>query len=372
MTDIPFHIACSNLVHTLIEKGYEIPQSLLKPAPLKKSDYRVNEFERTGFYAEALQHNLDEGEGWVYGLHDPEDIPNWYLIDLTWNTKPEYLDEERYYAAVCKVDALALIISELDKESLIPSSISINGDHILFYYDGELLAEMRPLVTAKVDEKVEQRLVKQLERSLWVDSTESLRRKLKKIPALGRLEEKMKRTSSHPLLVSAKGLANQMERFLVDVAGCTLSRSELLEVTAQFFGFESWNHFVGAEKRYGDRLKRPYMVFPYKGSSMGDIDFCIGEAAAFSLFSKKLQQYPEKTFRASLLARGIHLNTATHDKDEKIEQLYVCPVNKVYPSELPLERAELLLESQNLELSLLTYFGAQLPSFEEQLTERVR
>lgn len=148
---------------------------------------------------------------------------------------------------------------------------------------------------------------------------------------------------------------------LVNRSQSKIKRSEIIEITASFFGFESWHHFVDAAEKYSRRLMKPYMACHYRNNNkVTHMDFCCGEASAFTLFSKKLNQVNSKAFNISRYM-CLYITTNCNEKDND-SYLDVSHVSEIEISTSTLSQYEVIANSSDICQSLFTFFGISLPN----------
>ncbi|MGA4604809.1 hypothetical protein [Pseudoalteromonas maricaloris] len=368
MSLAPFYVACEKLVSVLAEKGFHVDPQLLIPQPNVQHNI-LNEFTRTDFYTKALEYYLDKGGLWAYDLKNRPSPANWHIVNLACNKKSDSSVGDYFYCATCKQDALALVIYELDTQGLIPSHVKCDQDNLAFYSDKELLAEIYIPHFERVEHTLNHRIETALEKRFWNDAEDVVTKRLQKIPNLGQI--KSSECATYPMLVSTKSLANQMERFLRKILHYRAKRSELLEITAKFYDYESWNHFCGAEKQYADHLKRPFMIYTKTGPEVNSLDFTLGEVDAIAMLSKKVDRRVDKKTFSLYEFDGMSLNA--HPPLPNTEGLYIRPIRRVYPEDLPTGGIALkLLSEEDITEAIYDHLGSNSPSFTQKLHKRAQ
>ncbi|MDR7122242.1 hypothetical protein [Rheinheimera soli] len=222
-----FHVKCANLAKSLNELGHPVSAKLLKPSARSLAFEDEPTFKRTPFYSLALEYYLDDGELWASKLNGSTKEPEWYLVDVAAVTDLEGYDEDRYFAAKSKMEALAFVIDQLDYRGVVPTHIHCDGENVRIYQNENLLSEIQPIQFSRVVPEFEQRITHRFEKLFWSNSTEDIQYKFRKIPGLEKLvcnlSENPIRGCNHPLLHTTKSLANQMEAFLPKVTTSALS-----------------------------------------------------------------------------------------------------------------------------------------------------
>ena len=319
----------------------------------------------------------DSFKGWGYRLANLKEAPMWHAIE-TPVVDDEILLDDYLQATPCVHSALAVVLDAmLDKRILPESGVVFPNGSIEIKSCQETIANIYPVTFAQVQTKDISRATTALKGLHLHDHDLIFAKKLKDIQGLDqmlcdisknpRLDPQCKR----PLHESCKNLASLMVECVDQLTGKQIKRAVAQELVANFFTYESWNHFVAAEKQFGDMVAMPYYLANTNDDGMqGKVaGFYKGLPAALWGFGQLLGRQERKTFHVSRLM-GFSASNYTPNTIEEFGK-----TNELYAEKEGLQLSRLddvslepgyaaLLKSDDFNNSLLSYFGVEYPLFE--------
>lgn len=302
---LPFHRSCKDLADAL---GDHLLQGLLDKSPTKNHD---EPFKNTSFFSLALRYHMDDGIEWAEQLKSAPQRHEWHLITM-------YIGgESTTHVAKSQKVAIAYVVEQLDQFAEFISQIETGRRSVRFCRQDKILAVVEPLpITYPAIEPIN-RVARCLDRAHTNCTSQELRQRFKSIRGLETIKsDEFQIGSPRPYTLSTLSLANQMTTFLSQISSKAFARSEVLEITARFFGFQSWNLFTGAEKKHQvhKTFDHPYQIS--WGAESGDI-YILGVSAALAYFADivSTSKQPKEVFIRRYLG---FCATASYDNSQKL------------------------------------------------------
>lgn len=283
-----FHESCKQLAKEL--HSTLLPGLLGEYNPDENYDSPYDLIKNTPLFSLALQHSMDDGIEWAEKLHSTPQKYDWHMIVL--NIESE--SESSICVAKSQYEAIAYAMEQLDERAVFLSSIDEAHGTFRFLRDGKEVAivkSLSPLVKHPAQAMVT-RVAHCLQRVHTKNSDHEIQQRFKSIRGLEVIKsEDSAQGAARPYTLSTIALVNQMTEFLLQISSKTFIRSEVLEITARFFGFSSWNSFTGAEKKHRElrSFDYPYLIswdlISFEGSDRAVV-CSLGPAAGLACFAE--------------------------------------------------------------------------------------
>jgi hypothetical protein len=359
--------SCYRLLRALQGRGIVVPEDAL--APLDKRVFPDEDPLRASpLYRELLETFAGTASEYVQRLLERPAPPDWHTVAIGPDSPLEV--NEWYVVANSCAEALASVLTEMQERRVDPTKVTTTDDAgIVIASRVGPVATIAPMAATPIDEVTNRRITTALKGQRDPMAGHADLALFNKVPGLQHVAiERMTpprpgsepRESLHP---TATNLASNMREVLERQLGVSVQRSLAQELVAVYFGFESWNHFRGREKRYADNAREPYIL--QRDTTVGpppanSVEFALGLPAALACLGARCR------------AEGL-----THAGDDSMHRfglwaarqgrrgpgrLRLARMEPCYaPDELALDAAKAILASSDLQDGVRTFLAAGQP-----------
>lgn len=363
-----FSPRCLSLVSEIKRKGYTIrPEYLLRDQDrFPESDPHIVKLgswiEYTPFYHQLLDYFDSRTSDWLELLVSKNPLPEWWAIFLTEKTPFEFTDD--ILVSENKASALGYALEQIDYVRVQVMEVLINdlgNDISIIGTEGEIIARIKKVKFTQPSEMELSRAEGSLKGLPLGVNDHTLFKRLSKL----RGYKKVLGEAPHPsdmdvrrkeaLHINCTNLCISMLHALTPMIKEKVALHDCQEFVAHFLSFESWNHFNGAEKCRGTGIAPPHVIATVIDGNpvFDDLRFYRGLPAAchdfgLSLVAERVNDIERGTF----FYGGVFFRNRVNEKGYGIE---LKQLMYVYCNEEHLEKAEALIQSNNIKAGILEY-----------------
>ncbi|WP_166256123.1 hypothetical protein [Marinobacter salicampi] len=304
--------ATSRLVKELAYKGYEILPEFLE-TPYEMTGSQEHQMHDSRLFRSLLSIVDSRAHRWLYALDSKDLSPDWHAILLPDETPIEF--ENYILASHSLSEALGYILWLMNHARTKPNRVYWNpaGELVLQGDHCEIARICHiPFTAVKDDELCRVRTaLRGLESGASGEVFTKHLRKIRGFPKVdaircdqddnvaSNLDDfefwNLGRSMFEP---SCSNLSTAFMRTLSQMVAKPLPRHLVQEVTAHYFGFESWNHFTGAGKHRGEDLLTPFCLYCVEDDNPmieAPLSFHRGLAAGLHAYGAELHSQHRKT-----------------------------------------------------------------------------
>lgn len=374
MIDFPFQQACARLIENIELLNLTIKPEYLTPQDVDQfaAGMHLTPLERTPLYDLVLD-SFEESVRWLGQLKDQTYYPDWHLVDIDPDTSPIELDDWMV-AATSKAEAVAAVIEAMTYQFVAPTGVREDDQKMIIMGETGPIATIEKIRFTKVAPESELRAQNALRGLELYNDLYVVKKALAKIQGLADLgigEPQLKhRKHADCLYPTPSNLCTCLVRILEDVLEEEVPRYAAQELLANFFGFETWQHFVALAKSRADAVERPYEISIVDRNGIGKpIAFAKGLPCALHVYGQMLRKQLRSKFHVNqgsdwqlhnftLEDSKTFLRTGYRYKEP--EGLTMSALSRTYPSEEFMIVAASLLDSPDFETNLKGYLNADL------------
>lgn len=324
MKTFSFIDSCLGLIGHIQYYGHEIAPHFLTARPEASGSHPV---QHTFLYDRLIDFWDLDTKKWIENLHDKTYKPDWHAVEVPWDTPIEF--NEHVSVAKSLQEALGYVLEQMNAVRAIPSGFQFDEDgSIQISHKDGVIASIYRVKFEHVPEMTLARAARAMKGIHKYSSNEYLAKRFSKLNGYPKFpaevsDQQTEGFDTGMIDLNASNLCWAMQQVLKDVVKPNIPLNQLQEITARFYGFESWNHFSGACKNREDDLAPPFMLI-YEKTSEPDpnlpITFYKGIKAGISAFGEHLLKHERKSFQYRRGLYGFNLSNIRFSTTEEFKK----------------------------------------------------